>query len=196
MVIGRPGGRWRNPRAAALVAVSLLALAGCSDGGNDTEGKTPTGASSKPEGSDKAEAPEDPSTATPLAEVKSGDLSLSVTSAVHDDGGFVTVSGTVTNNGGKFWTASDWMGDERELTKNGASLAGASLVDTKEKKKYLVLRDTSGRCLCTKFADGGVEAGDTQEWYAQFPAPPEGSNEVTFQVGSMPPANVTVSSGE
>jgi hypothetical protein len=171
-------------------------MAGCSGNGSDAESKSPTGASSKPRGSDKAEPQGENSAATPLAEVKSGDLSLSVTSAVRDSGGFVTVSGTVTNSGGKFWAASDWMGDERELTKNGASLAGASLVDPQGKKKYLVLRDTSGRCLCTKFADGGVESGDTQEWYAQFPAPPEGSTEVTFQVGSMPPANVTVSSGE
>ncbi|MGW0929517.1 hypothetical protein [Streptomyces sp. NPDC002644] len=102
----------------------------------------------------------------------------------------------VTNSGGDFWMAGDWRGDEHELNGNGPSLAGASLVDSTGKKKYLVLRDTEGRCLCTKFDGGGVDSGKAADWYAQFPAPPEDTTEVKFQVGSMPPATVALSTGE
>lgn len=60
-------------------------------------------------------------------------------------------------------------------------------MDKAGKKKYLILRDTQGRCLCTKFEGGGVDAGQSADWYAQFPAPPEGTTKVDFQVGDMPP---------
>ncbi|MGW0602832.1 hypothetical protein [Streptomyces sp. NPDC002640] len=102
----------------------------------------------------------------------------------------------MTNSGGEFWTAAEWKSDENELSSNGASLAGASLVDDKSKKKYLVLRDTEGKCLCTRFTGAGVDAGKAADWYAQFPAPPEDTTEVKFQVGSMPPATVALSTGE
>ncbi len=73
--------------------------------------------------------------------------------------------------------------------------AGASLVDEKGKKKYLILRDTEGHCLCTKF-QGGVSQGATVDWFAQFPAPPAGTTSVQFQVPTMPPATLTLSDGE
>ena len=79
--------------------------------------------------------------------------------------------------------------------KNGGSVAGASLVDQAGKKKYLILRDTEGRCLCTRFARGS-KPGESADWFAQFPAPPEGTTKVSFQVGSMPPASIELSEGE
>jgi hypothetical protein len=130
-----------------------------------------------------------------LAEVKGeSGLTLTITSAKRDSGGFVTVEGSVTNNREGFWSAADWRGDERELSKNGGSIAGASLIDQGGKKKYLILRDTAGRCLCTKF-DGGVDKGATADWFAQFPAPPEDTTKVDFQVGAMPPASIEISEG-
>ncbi|NEC87625.1 hypothetical protein [Streptomyces sp. SID12501] len=191
----------KSRRAVTAVAIAtglLITVAGC--GGGD-DGKTDKDASSS--APSKTEGGGDEETKTPapaaepaLAEVKNGDITLTVTSAVRDQGGFVTVNGTVTNSGGEFWIAADWRGDERELSKNGSSLAGAALVDSKAKKKYLVLRDTDGRCLCTKFEGGGVDGGQTADWFAQFPAPPEDSTQVNFQVGTMPPASIEISEGE
>jgi hypothetical protein len=172
-------------------------VAGC--GGGDGDGKpsaTPSSAKSTAGGGgSQSQQSSAPAADKVLAEVKSGDITLTITSAVRDQGGFVTVSGTVTNNGGQFWIASNWRGDERELSRNGASLAGASLIDSKGKKKYLVLRDTQGRCLCTKFDGGGVGAGKSTDWFAQFPAPPDGTNDVNFEVGAMPPASIELSQG-
>ncbi|MEV6735842.1 hypothetical protein AB0N14_02410 [Streptomyces sp. NPDC051104] len=187
-------------RALSAVAITtglILMVAGC--GGGDGDGKRKATSSSAQStagrGGSQSQQSSAPAADKVLAEVKGGDITLTVTSAVRDQGGFVTVSGTVTNIGGQFWIASNWRGDERELSKNGASLAGASLIDSKGKKRYLVLRDTQGRCLCTKFDGGGVDAGKSADWFAQFPAPPEGTNQVNFEVGAMPPASIDLSQG-
>jgi hypothetical protein len=190
----------KGRRALAAMAITtglLLTVSGCGGGdGGDKPSGTSTSQSSKGGGGSKPQASSTPSQAAALAEVKGGDITLTVTSAARDQGGYVTVSGKVTNGGGQFWIASNWRGDERELSGNGASLAGASLIDSKGKKKYLVLRDTQGRCLCTKFDGGGVEAGQSADWFAQFPAPPADTTNVDFQVGSMPPASIQISGGE
>ncbi|MEU6651688.1 hypothetical protein ABZ904_20140 [Streptomyces sp. NPDC046900] len=185
-------------RALSTVAITtglLLTMVGCGSGGDDKPGASSPSAESTAKGGGQSKQSSTQAADNVLAEVKSGDITLTVTSAERDQGGFVTVSGTVTNNGGQFWIASNWRGDERELSRNGASLAGASLVDSKGKKKYLVLRDTQGRCLCTKFDGGGVNAGQSADWFAQFPAPPEGTTDVDFQVGAMPPASIQISEG-
>jgi hypothetical protein len=181
--------------AVAITAGLLLTVAGCGGGDDDSGKDSPSSSAPAKTGDDGKKESEQSSSDAVLAEVKGeSGLTLTIASAERDDGGFVTVEGSVTNNRQGFWSAADWRGDERELSKNGGSIAGASLVDQKGKKKYLILRDTSGRCLCTKF-DGGVDQGATADWYAQFPAPPEDTTKVDFQVGSMPPASIEISEG-
>lgn len=191
----------RAMTAVAITTGLVLTVAGCGGGGDDEPKSEGSSSSSKPakDSGDEGDKddPQAPDEEAVLAEVRGDDgVTLTVTSADRDEGGFLTVSGQIKNGGGKFWIADNWRGDERELRKNGASMAGSALVDQEGKKKYLVLRDTEGRCLCTKFEGGGVDAGQTAEWYAQFPAPPEGSNKVDFQVGAMPPASIELSEGE
>ncbi|GHE56917.1 hypothetical protein [Streptomyces griseoaurantiacus] len=185
--------------AVAITAGLLLTVAGCG-GGGDGKSDRDESASSASKGNDdpgkEGSSRSSDTSDAPLAEVKGDNgLTLKVTSAKRDGGGFVTVEGSVTNNTGTIWVAADWRGDENELAKNGGSMAGASLVDQKGKKKYLILRDTSGRCLCTKFT-GGVRDGESADWFAQFPAPPEDTSDVQLQVGGMPPAEITLSEGE
>lgn len=188
----------RAMTAVAITTGLVLTVAGCGGGGGDDDKPDKSGSSSsagKGEDEGKPKESEAPPADQVLAETKDGDVGVRITSALRDGGGFVTVSGSVTNNGSRSWMGAGWASDERELRSNGGSLSGASLVDNKGKKKYLVLRDTSGRCLCTKF-DGRVKQGETANWFAQFPAPPEGTSKVTFQVGSMPPAPIEISEGE
>ena len=189
----------KGRRALSAVAITTgvaLTVAGCGGGGGGGKPSGTTSSKSTTQGSgSRNQQPSTPAADQELAQVKSGDIVLTITSAGRDQGGFVTVNGTVTNNSGQFWIASNWRGDERELSRNGASLAGAALVDGQGKKKYLVLRDTQGRCLCTKFDGGGVPAGKSADWFAQFPAPPEGTDTVDFQVGAMPPASIELSQG-
>ncbi|MFF3614390.1 hypothetical protein [Streptomyces sp. NPDC002580] len=190
----------KGRRALSAVAITvglLLTVAGCGGGGDgksDDRGSSPSAAARSSSDGGKAES-RTPEPEAVLAEVKGENgLTLTVTSAKRDQGGFVTVEGTVTNNTDNTWIAANWRGDERELSKNGASIAGASLIDQKGKKRYFILRDTSGRCLCTQFT-GGVRQGATTQWFAQFPAPPADTTAVDFQVGSMPPASIEISEG-
>ncbi|MBP5885892.1 hypothetical protein QBA57_14035 [Streptomyces scabiei] len=188
----------RRTLSTVTIATGLvLTVAGCGGGGDDDKSSDTKSSStpSKANADDEKQESEAPAADSVLAEVKAGGLTLKVTSAARDGGGFVTVEGTVTNGTGKPWVGADWRGDESELVKNGGSIAGANLTDQAGKKKYLVLRDTEGRCLCTRFT-GGVRTGATTEWFAQFPAPPEATTSVDFQVGSMPPATIELSEGE
>lgn len=187
----------RRVMTAAAISVGLvLTVAGC--GGGDDEGdsdkNSKSTASARQDGGKEKES-EEPAEQQVLAETKGDGVTLVISSAARDEGGFLTVSGKVTNTSGGLWTGGQWRGDEKELQKNGGSVAGASLVDGQGKKRYMVLRDTSGRCLCTKF-EGGIDSGQTVDWFAQFPAPPEGTDKVTFQVGSMPPAPIEIAEGE
>jgi len=189
----------KGRRALTAVAITtglLLTVAGCGGGGDDDKsksGSSPSSSSSQIDGNGQKQS-QAPSADRVLATAKDGDITVTITSASRDQGGFVTVSGQVTNGGSSSWLGADWQSDETELASNGGSLSGASLVDEKGKKKYLVLRDTTGRCLCTKFAR--VRPGDSESWFAQFPAPPGGTDKVNFQVGSLPPTSIDISEGE
>lgn len=191
-------------RALTAVAITtglVLTVAGCGGGDGGKDDKPKAGASSTPAGKDKeeeskSEEPKAPAENTVLAEVQGGDnITLTINSAVRDEGGFLTIQGKVRNGSGGRWSAPKWQGGERELAGNSASMAGASLVDSVGKKKYLILRDTDGRCLCTQFSEG-FRAGDEKTWYAQFPAPPTESTKVDFQIADMPPASIEISDGE
>ncbi|MEV8525828.1 MULTISPECIES: hypothetical protein [unclassified Streptomyces] len=173
--------------AAAALALTLTACGG-SDGGKKNAGSS---TSATPGGKTQSNAP-DPQSDQVLATVQGENgIEMSITSAKRDTGGFVTVAGVVKNNGKDFYTMPDWQGDETELRNNGASMAGASLVDKAGKKRYLILRDTDGRCLCTKFS--GLGAGKNSTFFAQFPAPPANTTEVDFQVPHMQSATIKIS---
>ncbi|WP_405642253.1 hypothetical protein [Streptomyces uncialis] len=189
--------RGRGALIATAVATGLLlTLAGCGsgDGGDAESGKASSPSTTQSKSSQPENEPSQTAQQEVLAETRDGDITVQITSAKRDQGGFVTVSGQVRNGGSGSWMAANWQSDERELEGNGGSLSGASLVDDEGKKRYLILRDTTGRCLCTKFER--LRAGDSASWFAQFPSPPEGTTKVDFQVGSMPPAAIEISEGE
>jgi hypothetical protein len=177
---------------AAVAAALLLTVAGCSgegDGGDDGKGGASQDADSGGSGGGSAD------TDKVLAEVKGGqggNFTLTINSAQRDDSGFATIKGTLKNDGPTVAVLPGWASDEAELKNNGLSMAGASMIDKQHKKRYFILRDTNGRCLCTRFT-GGFEQGQTSEWYAQFPAPPASTTKVDFQVADLPSATVELS---
>lgn len=186
---------------AALGAALVIAVASCGGGGGDNgdggssqsqdSGNGETDGEENSGGSGNGGGEEDGSGEV-LAEVSGEEnITLTITSAEREEGGFLTVEGTITNEGSETWFASVWAGDEEELAGNGFSMAGASLVAQEEGHRYLILRDTSGRCLCTNFGNG-IEAGETLTWFAQFPEPEASTTQVDFQVGNMPPATIEI----
>lgn len=179
--------------AAASVAMAVVLTACGGDGGSGkTEGKPRESSASSDSQKSEAPGPEAEDEDQVLATIKGKDgVEVVVSSAKRESGGFVTVKGQVKNGSEQIWAAVGWQGLEQELVNNGASMAGATLVDQAGKKRYLILRDTDGRCLCTKF--DGLEPGEETPFFAQFPAPPQGTAEVDFQIPTMPTAPIKIS---
>ncbi|MEU9798718.1 hypothetical protein [Streptomyces sp. NPDC051000] len=179
-----------------VTAVLTLALAGCGVG-DDSKAKEPQKPSSAPsQGSgSKTPAPSGGQTSAPtevIATVEGANgMVLVINSAKRDAGGFLTVSGQIKNNGSQsFAGTSAWRGNE--LNQSGESVAGATLVDKAGKKRYYVLRDTDGRCLCTTGVSS-VGAGQVVPMFVQFPAPPASTAEMEFSLPTFATATVKIS---
>ncbi|MFR9789334.1 hypothetical protein ACL07V_11775 [Streptomyces sp. MB22_4] len=180
----------RGMVALAVAAGLAVGAAGCGGGGDD--GKRPDNSASASRSTGSSPSTQEGQSGKPLAELKGSDgLSLRVTSAQRDSGGFVTVNGVLKNDAAQSVVIpSALSGNETEIVKNGRSLGGATLVDPKGKKRYYVLRDTEGRPLTTT-GFSTLRAGDTLAVFMQFPAPPV--NEVEFQLPTFSSATLPIS---
>jgi hypothetical protein len=183
----------RGAAVGALAAALALAVAGCgSDDGkkpDDGTGQKSTAAKDSRDGDDgKDDEPAADSSKT-IGEIKGPNgIVVTLHSAVRDGGGFVTVNATVTNRGDQLFNAVDWRSKETEM-KSRSSVSGASLVDSAGKKRYLVLRDTDGECLCTTGLSG-IKPDESRPLFAQFPAPPSSVTKVDFQIPTMPSVSI------
>ncbi|GAB2724492.1 hypothetical protein [Streptomyces bullii] len=177
----------------ALTVAAGLSIGVTSCGGGGDEKKPEASASASKSGGSGPSAQEGQSKA-PMAELRGSDgLLLQITSAERDSGGFVTVSGTLKNDGAKRITVPAAIrGDETEILRHGMSFGGATLVDSKEKKRYYVLRDTDGRPLTTT-GFSSLKSGEALAVFLQFPAPPTSTTDVTFQVPTFSSGTIKIS---
>ncbi|MEU0041982.1 hypothetical protein AB0K81_13045 [Streptomyces werraensis] len=183
----------RRGTVALTVAAGLaLGVVGCGGGGDDDKKARTTASASREEGT--GPSPQEGQSDEPLAELRGSDgLMLAITSAQRDAGGFVTVNGTLKNDGAKSSVVpSALSGNETEIVRNGRSLGGATLVDSKGKKRYYVLRDTDGRPLTTSGLST-IKAGESVAVFMQFPAPPPETTEVTFQLPTFSSGTIQIS---
>jgi hypothetical protein len=190
--------------AVALAAAVALTAVGCGtdDGGGKTNegGSSPSSASSKSPEEDKDAKQEDTAAGenvdpnVKLAQVNGRDgLTLVVNEVKRDSGGFVTVSGVIKNDGDGIRSGGQWAGNESVIVaKNPNSVAGATLVDKVGKKRYYILRDTEGRCLCTTGLTA-IQVGKSVSVFMQFPAPPETTTEVDFTLPTFATASLKIS---
>ncbi|MEV5242312.1 hypothetical protein AB0K89_24895 [Streptomyces cinnamoneus] len=187
--------RMARAAGAALAVVISLAVAGCGGEGDGGEKKTELDAakgSAAPRSAGTHTGAPEPRPSTTIGELKGGDgIVVTLHSAVRDKGGFVTVDGTVTNRGSKPFTSLTWRSKETEL-KSQSSVSGASLIDQAGKKRYLVLRDTDGECLCTTGLVN-IRPNESRALFAQFPAPPDEVKDVDFQLPTMPSVRIKIS---
>lgn len=184
----------RRGMAALTVAAALaVGVAGCGGGGDDDKKPEATASASKGGGGSDP-SPQEGESDAPQAELKgSSGLILQVTSAERDAGGFVTVNGTLKNDSAKSITVPGALrGDETEVIAHGRSLGGATLVDSKEKKRYYVLRDTDGRPLTTT-GFSILKSGEELPVFMQFPAPPSTTTEVALQLPTFSSATIKIS---
>ncbi|WP_329064009.1 hypothetical protein [Streptomyces sp. NBC_01429] len=195
------GAQARRRTAVALAAVALtVSLTAC--GGTDDDGKSgadpsssaPAAEKSKGEDQGKDDGPTVPDTSKTLATINgSNGLQLVIHTAARDDGGFLTVTGTIKNTSSSGQSVPiQWNGSETQVRQTGRSLAGMTLVDKAEKKRYYVLRDTDGYPLTTT-GISRVDGKGNESFFAQFPAPPSSTSQVDLQLPLMPTATIEIS---
>ena len=180
----------RGMAAVAIAAGLALAVAGC---GSD-DPKPESSSSSAPSQDDGAQQDPQEEPTQVLAELKGGDgFLMRITSAKRDSGGFLTVNGQLKNTGDKTLNIPAQVGGtETEILRQGPSFGGATLVDSASKKRYYVLRDTEGRPLTTTGMPG-LKPGESIAVFMQFPAPPAGTSEVSFQLPTFASATIKIS---
>ncbi|MEU2899407.1 hypothetical protein ACWC4E_21745 [Streptomyces sp. NPDC001273] len=181
----------RRGMAVLTTTVALaVSVAGCSGGGDDE--KPNASASASKDGGSNPSAQE--GSEEVLAELRGEDgLMLKIASATRDAGGFVTVSGELKNDSSEPVRVSvRTAGDETEIIRHGSSLGGATLVDSKSKKRYYVLRDTDGRPLTTTNMPR-IKAGASIPVFMQFPSPPTETAEVAFQLPTFASGTIQIS---
>lgn len=182
----------RGLAALTIVAGLAFGMSGC--GGGSDDAKKPGASASATHGGESRPSAQEGQSQTPLAELRGPDgLLLQVTSAQRDAGGFITVNGSLKNDGAKSAVIPSQMsGDETEIIKHGQSLGGATLVDSEGKKRYYVLRDTEGRPLTT-IGLTTIESGQTLPVFMQFPSPPTNVTDVTLQLPTFSSGTIKIS---
>lgn len=186
----------RHALTAAAAGLAVLFATGCSAGEDGpTARQTPAAnAAKKPAAAGDTSTARTPTDDPVLAEVDGSDsLTLRITGARRSqEDKWLTIRGTITNDGrADFHGTNNWRGDFRDLAKSPQSVAGATIVDEASAKRYYVLRDTTGLCLCTTHIQQ-VEVGKSLPFTAQFPAPPVDSAELGFQLPGFPVATFTM----
>ncbi|MFF9866213.1 hypothetical protein ACF1G0_12420 [Streptomyces sp. NPDC013953] len=194
----RYAGAVRRAGMAALLATTLMFTAAACGGeggadreANSKESSAPAGSTGSPTNDGKTL----PDTSKVLATLK-GDrgIEMVIHEAKRDSGGFVTVSGKLNNTGGSLYTTPvQWSGQETAVAGTGRSVAAMTLVDSKEKKRYYVLRDTDNRPLTTSGYEPSIAAGQSLTFFAQFPAPPASTTTVDLQFPGFPNAPIEIS---
>ncbi|MEV0925709.1 hypothetical protein AB0I99_11350 [Streptomyces spongiicola] len=188
----------RAVAAAFLAAVLPLSLTAC--GGDDegsAKGRESSSSAAATTGSGRSQddgANTVPDTSKTLATINGIEgFQFIVHGANRDPGGFLTVTGSLKNTSEKkAYAPVAWNGQETNVRRTGRSLAGMTLVDTVEKKRYYVLRDTDGYPLTTTGITD-VDAGASVPFFAQFPSPPEETTQVDIQIPLMPTATIEIS---
>lgn len=71
-------------------------------------------------------------------------------------------------------------------TSDIGTVAGAHLVDAEGKKKYFVVRDTEGACLCSRGLTS-IKPMTRANLWAKFPAPPDDVQKITVVIPHFTP---------
>lgn len=178
-------GFTRRPAALAIAAALALATTSCAGPDNSPQShhKTAAATTTATTTAGTGVGTQQEKTRAPLAQLKGvNGLALALTSATRDRAGYLTIHATLRNNAHHTTVIpAELRGTERAIVKTGQSLAGATLVDFTEDKRYYVLRDTDHRPLTTTGLST-LKAGESVSVFMQFPAPPATTTTVGFQL--------------
>lgn len=111
-------------------------------------------------------------------------VQLVIKSLKRNEGDTVTLRFRIVNNSSDNFDHTCDVKDPKEHDSCGV-LSGVYLIDQVNKKKYLVVRDSDGNCLCATMAR--IEKDKSQNLWVTFPAPPTDTQKVTVVVPTFEP---------
>jgi hypothetical protein len=95
-----------------------------------------------------------------------------------DEGGTVTLRFQISNDNDNAQDVYNIIG--------GVLDGRLHLLDAGNKKKYLLVKDSAGKCACTDLR-GSVSKGNPVNLWAKFPAPPEMVQKITVVLSGFEP---------
>ena len=101
-------------------------------------------------------------------------------------GGTVSMKFTITNGSDKEVGGGYSYGDKDHEIIDHGSVGGVQLVDEAGKKKYLVVRDSGAKCVCSQGLKD-IKEGETVSLWARFPAPPDNVQKITVLIPHFQP---------
>jgi hypothetical protein len=119
-----------------------------------------------------------------FAEGQKPGLRIEVRELARGDGGTATLKMTLVNESGADFDGSCEMREEGGVDSCGV-FSGAYLLDAANAKKYLVVRDSDGQCVCSGI--DSVPPGESLNLWATYPAPPAEVTTVTVIVPQFEP---------
>ena len=112
-------------------------------------------------------------------------LSVEVTELKRGSGGTVTLKFAMVNNtkekisfGGTYGAGGGNVDDY--------TVSGTHLIDAVNKKKYLVVRDSERKCVCSR-VESGIPVGERMNLWAKFPAPPDDVKVIAVMIPHFAP---------
>lgn len=109
---------------------------------------------------------------------------VEVTELKRLSGGTISLKFTVINDADEIAFHGDY--GEANHSKDYGSIGGVDLVDPVGKKKYLVVRDSDGACLCSRDIPNVAKKSRLNLW-AKFPAPPEDVKKISIAIPHFAP---------
>jgi len=109
---------------------------------------------------------------------------VEVTELKRVSGGTVSLKFTMINDSDEI-AFHDAYG-EAGHSKDFGSIGGVALVDPVGKKKYLVVRDSDGACVCSRDIPNIAKASRLNLW-AKLPAPPEDVRKISVSIPHFAP---------
>jgi len=110
------------------------------------------------------------------------DTRVEVTELKRSSGGTLTLKFAIINDSSNPLDFSyNFVEEGKYGTIDFGSIGGVNLIDAVGKKKYLVLRDTEGKCVCSRGLKE-IQPGSRANLYAKFPAPPESVEKITVAI--------------
>jgi len=107
-------------------------------------------------------------------------LSVLIQDLKRDEANSVTLRFQLVNDSDKSISFHGKFEDHEAKGRDGDEVGGIHLIDNANKKKYLVVRDTNGKCACAKL--GSLAKGAKANLWAKFAAPPENVEKITVVV--------------